>query len=122
MPSGPIPIPDLNLTDASSFTVTPIFNPATSDRNYINVAPTGLNLGEILKNLATGDPANGGAGAVGLEKFLFAGDSQKPSLPFMMAGTQEVVTANQSRSASVASVPPWLLIGGIALAAVLLLR
>lgn len=44
-------------------------NPISSDRTMVNIAPVGVNVGEIFRNLE-GPPENGGLGLVRRNRFL----------------------------------------------------
>lgn len=57
-----------------------------NDRNVINIAPVGTNIGEILRNFE-GDPANGGFGLEARSRFLF-GDQQPLQASFGLSGAQ----------------------------------
>jgi len=80
-------------------------NPLFNDRNYINVAPVGVNLGEILRNWE-GDPANGGFGYAGTSRLL---------------GGQSGVSGGVSVQGGIGAAPI-ILIAGAGLALLYLLR
>lgn len=44
-------------------------NPISSDRNFVNIAPVGVNVGEIFRNLE-GPPENGGFGLTRRSRLL----------------------------------------------------
>ena len=70
-PGGDL-IPSLNLTGGAAGPAISGGNPLFNDRNYINIAPTGVNLGEIFRNFE-GPPENGGAGLERGNLFVKAG-------------------------------------------------